>query len=318
MTTRRALRVTSDGVNLHVVTLGDPSRVPVVLVHGYPDNHRVWDGVATRLAEQYFVVRYDVRGAGESDAPRHTAEYALELLARDLRAVVDAVLPPDTRFHLVGHDWGSIQSWESVTRTPPNARIASFTTISGPSLDHAVLWAKARASSDSARSKLSLARQLASSLYIAFFHVPFLPAAAWRLVVGRRWSRYLERQEGVTEHAPSRTQIQDGVQGVELYRANFRAKLRGAEPRQASCPVQLIVPLRDRFVRPQLLEDLPNYVPDLYRRELDATHWVVLSHPQTIAGWIAEFIDCVEANRMSPALIKARWRREAGPETPDA
>lgn len=298
---QQTLRVASSGVGLHVVTLGDPTAPPVVLVHGYPDNHRVWEGVAQRLAADHFVVLYDVRGAGQSDAPSRTADYTLELLSRDLAAVVDAVLPPDARFHLVGHDWGSIQSWESVTNAPLSARIASFTSISGPSLDHAILWAKARASDASARSRLALARQLASSLYIAFFHLPRLPAVVWRFAVGPRWSRYLAREEGVAEHLPNPTQVADGIQGVELYRANFRPRLQNPKPHRAECPVQLIVPLRDRYVRPPLLEDLPKYVSELYRREVDATHWVVLSHPATIAEWIGEFVDCVEAKRAAKA-----------------
>ena len=51
MTTTR--RVTStDGVCLAVHESGDANATTVVLVHGYPDNHHVWDGVADVLAER--------------------------------------------------------------------------------------------------------------------------------------------------------------------------------------------------------------------------------------------------------------------------
>ena len=48
--------VNSQGISLQAYTLGDPKKAPVVLVHGYPDNHSVWQPVAQRLAKHYFVI----------------------------------------------------------------------------------------------------------------------------------------------------------------------------------------------------------------------------------------------------------------------
>jgi len=61
----------SDGVSLavHRYTEVDPGRPTVLAIHGWPDNHRVWDGVAEELAGRYNFVAYDVRGAGESSRP---------------------------------------------------------------------------------------------------------------------------------------------------------------------------------------------------------------------------------------------------------
>lgn len=299
------MRVDSAGVQLHVVTWGDPRKVPVVLVHGYPDNHRVWKPVAERLAKRHYVIAYDVRGAGESDAPRGREAYALPLLAQDLAAVVDAVIP-GRRFHLAGHDWGSIQSWESVTTPRLQTRIASYTTISGPSLDHAAHWVRERALNLSAVDKAKLLQQLASSWYIGFFQLPVLPAAGWRAGFGKLWPTYLETREGVAEAEPNPTQVADGARGVQLYRANFAPKLLQPEPRHAACPVQLIVPTRDNYASPRLYDDLHRWVPALYRRDLEASHWVPLSHPGLIADWIAEFVAGVECGEMSPALQRAR------------
>ncbi|EUA34410.1 alpha/beta hydrolase family protein [Mycobacterium xenopi 3993] len=54
----------SDGVTLAVHPYGeiDQRRPTILAVHGYPDNHHVWDGVAAELADRYNVVTYDVRG----------------------------------------------------------------------------------------------------------------------------------------------------------------------------------------------------------------------------------------------------------------
>ena len=66
--------VNSAGVDLQVFTYGDEKKQPIVLVHGYPDNHSVWEPVAKLLADKYFVITYDVRGAGGSDVPRKQAD----------------------------------------------------------------------------------------------------------------------------------------------------------------------------------------------------------------------------------------------------
>src|SRR3954449_2748026 len=117
--------VMSGDVRLAVEEQGPPHAPTVLLVHGYPDTHRVWDEVADALSGPFHVVRYDVRGAGASSAPRGRKAYRLEHLKDDLLAVADAV-SPDAPVHLVGHDWGSIQSWEAVTEPGAEKRFASF------------------------------------------------------------------------------------------------------------------------------------------------------------------------------------------------
>jgi NAD(P)-dependent dehydrogenase (short-subunit alcohol dehydrogenase family)/pimeloyl-ACP methyl ester carboxylesterase len=302
--------VTSQGVNLQVYTFGDSSKVPVVLVHGYPDNHSVWQPVADRLAKKYFVISYDVRGAGASDAPRKQADYRMSLLSADLAAVVDATVPGQD-FHLVGHDWGSIQSWESVTAEGPlKARIKSYTTISGPCLDHMGHWMRRRTLNLSPSAKTKVFKQALSSWYIGFFHLPVLAPGAWQGGLDKLWPRYLKHRENVQEPEANPTQGKDGKHGVQLYRANFRNKLINPEARHAACPVQLIVPTRDNYVGTQLFEDLHEWVDELYRRDINANHWVPLSHPDTVAAWIGDFVAGVENGKMPGALQHARVRPE--------
>ncbi len=300
-------RINSSGVTLFVTTYGDAANTPIVLVHGYPDNHLVWQPVAERLAAQYYVITYDVRGAGRSDVPKKQADYKMALLAADLAAVVDAVIPA-RKFHLAAHDWGSIQTWESVTTDRLKPRIASYTTISGPCLDHMAYWMRKRTLNLSPAAKAQVLKQALSSWYIAFFHLPVLAPAGWGLGFGKLWPKYLEHREGVVEHEANPHQTDDGKHGVQLYRANFRDKLLHPEERYAACPVQLIVPTKDNYVGTQLFEDLHQWVPELYRRDIHANHWVPLSHPDQIAAWIGEFVASVESGKVTDALQRFRVR----------
>ena len=300
-------RVNSNGVSLSVTTYGDSKNTPIVLVHGYPDNHLVWKPVAERLAAQYFVITYDVRGAGRSDIPKKQADYKLPLLAADLAAVVDHVIP-GRKFHLGAHDWGSIQTWESVTTDRLKPRIASYTTISGPCLDHMGFWVRKRVGNLSAADKAQVLHQFVTSWYISYFHLPLLAPASWRLGMGKMWQHYLQHREGVVEAEVNPTQTADGINGVQLYRANFRHKLLHPEARYAACPVQLIVPTKDNYAPPHLYQDLHQWVPELYRRDIHANHWVPLSHPDQIATWIDEFVSSVDSGEVTPALQRFRVR----------
>jgi pimeloyl-ACP methyl ester carboxylesterase len=108
----------SDGVQLAVVECGQPAAPTVLLVHGYPDTHRIWDDVCAALAADHHVVRYDVRGAGRSGRPADLRGYRLDQLADDLFAVAAAV-SPSRPVHVAAHDWGSVQAWHAVTDGPP-------------------------------------------------------------------------------------------------------------------------------------------------------------------------------------------------------
>src|SRR5690348_7335526 len=136
------MRVRAAGVALevHEQSPWAEGRPTVLLVHGYPDQQEIWDPVLAELPhDELHLVTYDVRGAGASDVPRNRHGYRTELLVEDLAAVVAATVPDDLPVHLVGHDWGSVQLWDAVNaeRGHPRltGRIASFTAISGPSLD---------------------------------------------------------------------------------------------------------------------------------------------------------------------------------------
>jgi NAD(P)-dependent dehydrogenase (short-subunit alcohol dehydrogenase family)/pimeloyl-ACP methyl ester carboxylesterase len=298
--------VASGDVQLAVREWGERGRPTILLVHGYPDSSHVWDATAARLADDFHVVAYDVRGAGQSTAPHPVEDYDLEHLVADTAAVAAAV-SPDKPVHLVGHDWGSIQSWETVTTETMRGRIASYTTISGPSLDHAGYWVLQRLKAGTPAEVSRVASQLLHSWYIGMFHLPMAAPAAWKMGLDKLWPALLEKLDGVAADV-NPTQRKDGSHGVKLYRANVLKRVLKPNERRTDVPVQLIVPLRDRFVTPQLFDDLPQWAPKLWRSNVDAGHWLQVSHPQLVADRIGAFVRFVETGVESPALQRARVR----------
>ncbi|WP_437077584.1 SDR family oxidoreductase [Streptomyces sp. enrichment culture] len=295
----RERRVRTGGVELCVAELGDPERPTVVLVHGYPDSKEVWSRVAPRLAGRFHVVAYDVRGHGRSTAPRPLrGGFTLEKLTDDFLAVADAV-SPDRPVHLVGHDWGSVQGWEFVTVPRARERIASFTSVSGPSLDHFGHWINRRVARPTPRRAVQLLGQGARSWYVYALHTPVLPELAWRGPLGRSWPRLLERAERVPgDGYPTASLPSDAAHGAWLYRDNVRPRLRDPRPdAYAHVPVQLVTPLGDRFLSPRIHDGLERWAPRLTRRTLSSGHWAPRSRPDQLATWITDFVTSVEDGR---------------------
>lgn len=299
------LQIANDAVRLQVRIRGDRSRPMLVLVHGFPDNSLIWREVADLLQDDFCLVMPDVRGAGGSTIPTHTRDYRLPLLVEDLACIIDAVSPQQP-VHLAGHDWGSIQCWEAVTTPRLQGRIASFTSISGPSLDHAAFWMQQtlHRPHDRARRQRVL-NQLLHSWYIASFHLPLAPRLTWRLAFNK-WPARFARWHAGLEPEQFTTQSSDGLHGIKLYRANFLKRLLRPEGRWTDIPVQLVVPTEDRYVTPGLFDDLAGWAPQLWRRNVAAGHWVQRSHPELVAAYLREFIGFIEGGAESAALRAAR------------
>ncbi|MGH3801058.1 MAG: SDR family oxidoreductase, partial [Pseudonocardiaceae bacterium] len=289
----------TDGVRLRVYESGRVGAPTVVCVHGYPDNHTVWDGVAAELAQRYHVVSYDVRGAGASEKPRGRTAYRLDQLAQDLAAVVDAV-SPDRPVHLLAHDWGAVQTWHAVTGAWLRGRVSSFTSISGPCLDHAGHWFRARLRRPTPRALRELITQLVSSWYTALFQLPLLPELAWRTGLAQR---VLALSEPISTPTMS-----DAVCGLALYRANMLPRLGLPGARTTGIPVQVLAPQRDPFVSVALQTDISQWAPNPAVRVLPGGHWLPRTGPQTVARCASELIEHAEGGPEVRALRRARMR----------
>jgi pimeloyl-ACP methyl ester carboxylesterase len=293
--------VSSDGVRLAVYESGPDDAPTVVAVHGYPDNHTLWHDVAGLLAGNFHVVTYDVRGAGASDKPTGRRAYRMTQLVDDLLAVIDTTSPARP-VHLLGHDWGSIQLWPAVTDDRFAGRIASFTSISGPSLDYAGSWV--RRLDEHPRESL---RQFAHSYYIFLFQLPLLPEWAAQRGFIARGARRAGRPMGAAG-----SNAEDAVTGVQLYRANMLTRVSRPKPVPAQVPVQLVVPGEDAFARPTMVvEATTPWVSDLTVVPVSGGHWWFTERPDVLAGLIGDFAAAhpVDAPRDATPVRGGRSRR---------
>jgi pimeloyl-ACP methyl ester carboxylesterase len=155
------LTATRGNLRFDVHTWGPQDGTPVLLLHGFPQSGASWAAVATRLADAgFFCIAPDQRGYSPGARPLRRRDYVLRELVADAVAVVDDVLGPDARVHLVGHDWGAAVAWSLAARHPE--RIATLTAVS-------VAPPKAFLRS------LLTSRQGLASWYMYVFQLPWLP-----------------------------------------------------------------------------------------------------------------------------------------------
>jgi NAD(P)-dependent dehydrogenase (short-subunit alcohol dehydrogenase family)/pimeloyl-ACP methyl ester carboxylesterase len=298
-----------DATRLAVYEEGNPDGPTIVLVHGWPDSHVVWDGVVPLLADKFRVIRYDNRGAGGSAAPKAFSSYTLAHLADDFAAVI-AELSPGQPVHVLAHDWGSAAIWEYVARPEAGDRVVSFTSVSGPSADHFSRYIRDGLKRPYRPKLFSRALSQGAHLgYMAAFSVPVLAPAVVRaaatllLGVVSRGIPAGQRHHGQTFSA-------DAANGLKVYRANFfHSALHPRKDRYVEVPVQLIVNLDDPFVRPYVYDDIARWAPRLWRRDIRAGHWSAFSHPQVLATAVVELAEHLDGKPASRALLRAQVNR---------
>ncbi|HTX96607.1 MAG TPA: SDR family oxidoreductase [Mycobacterium sp.] len=304
----------ADGVRIAVYEEGNPDGPTVVLVHGFPDSHVLWDGVIPRLAERFRIIRYDNRGVGMSSVPKPVAAYTMERYADDF-AAVSGTLCRGRPVHVLAHDWGSVGIWEYLTRPGASDQVASFTSVSGPSQDQLVhyIFSGLRRPWRPRRFLRSISQAM-RLMCMVYFSIPVLAPLQVRLALS-----FAPVRRNMVDNIPeaqihhSAKLASDAAHSVKTYPANyFRSFSRNRPIPIIEVPVQLIVNTNDPYVRPYGYDDSARWVPRLWRRDIKAGHFSPMSHPQVMAAAVHDFADLTEGRQPSRAMLRAQVGRPRG------
>jgi len=102
-----AARHAVNGIEILARTGGPADAPPLLLLHGFPQTHAIWERVAQQLGTQFRLVMPDLRGYGDSDKPIGDvdhANYSKRVMAQDMASLMRHL--GHTRFGVVGHDRG--------------------------------------------------------------------------------------------------------------------------------------------------------------------------------------------------------------------
>lgn len=108
---------------------GDPHAPPIILVHGFPDDVRTWDGVVDALVNAgYRTLAPYLRGFGMTRFLDKNMQRSGQLaaLGHDIIEFVDSM--NIDRFILVGHDWGARAGYVIASLIPE--RVSALVVLS--------------------------------------------------------------------------------------------------------------------------------------------------------------------------------------------
>ena len=248
----------------------------VVLLHGFPQDSRSWDGVAPILHDAGFrTIAPDQRGCSPRARPPRRRDYSIPLLTDDVVDLVETVAGRSP-VHLVGHDWGSVIAWTVASRRPDLIR--SLTAVSVP---HPAAFLRAFVTS----------AQLLRSWYMLVFQFPWIPEF---LLSNRRISRSVLLGSGQSPAAATRDAARLADRSAVRGGVNWYRAMPWAHPRatlgRVTVPTLMVWSDRDIAVGPAGVDATARYVSGPYRSETLAgvSHWIPDEVPDELARLVVE------------------------------
>jgi cis-3-alkyl-4-acyloxetan-2-one decarboxylase len=100
-----------DGIDLHIEGVGAET---ILMIHGWPDTHRLWDSLTDALKDRYRCVRFDLPGYDLAKPPRAIGH-------RDMTTLINRIVmevSPSMPVTLLVHDWGCAFGYEYAMQNP--------------------------------------------------------------------------------------------------------------------------------------------------------------------------------------------------------
>ena len=256
-------RLSVQGTDIVVEGHGETT---LVMVHGWPDTHRLWDGLVDRLKTEYVCARFTLPGFAVGD-PRRLR--TLAEIVGFLEAVVDAV-SPDRPVTLMLHDWGCFYGYQYYMKNP--RRVSRIVGIDVGDVG-------------SKEMKLPLSMVLFTLGYQLWL------VGAW--ILGGRIGDVMTKLMARAVGAPSDSSlVHSGMNyGYYLmYRSLLLRNSQGDVPLEPACPMLFLYGRKKptMFHSDAFVEKL-NRTPGSKAIGFDAGHWLMLEQPNEVASEIRDW-----------------------------
>ena len=262
--------ITINGLSLNVIIEGvGPD---VLLVHGFPDSHQVWrHQIPALVAAGYRVIAPDIRGFGESKAPKGKGSYLVENFVSDLLALLDTLEIDKVR--LVSHDWGAVIGWAFSIAHPQRVDRLVAMSVGHPA----------------AYPRGGLAQKL-KGYYVLICGSPlgerFMKLFDWRM-----FRLVLNYPPEVPHWQAEMSRPGRLYAGIGIYRDNLRLVLPHKYPK-VTVPVMGIWSSGDHALSRKQMFISGEYVdaPWRYEQVDGASHWLQLDAPDKINALLLDYL----------------------------
>jgi pimeloyl-ACP methyl ester carboxylesterase len=267
----------ANDIRLHTALAGPDDGEPVILLHGFPEAWFGWEAQIETLAEAGFrVIAPDQRGYNLSDKPKGVSNYAMAILVQDILGLADRL--GYQRFHLAGHDFGAMVSWNLARYYPFQLKSLAIANVPYP----AVMWNFLRRSPS----------QMLKSWYVFFFQLPRLPeqimkASNWHALISAMPNDLTEAERDRYRNAWNQPGAMTGM--INWYRALMRRGRQSAVSSQIQVPTLILWGQQDAHIS---YEMAPLSAEFCENRRLvtfeDASHWVLHDKPGEVSQFLIE------------------------------
>ncbi|TKB50534.1 alpha/beta hydrolase [Ferrimonas sediminicola] len=254
-----------DGVDLHLEGQGEQT---LVMIHGWPDDYRLWDRQVAAFKSRYRCVRFSLPGF-ERGQPRQLRNMRQMLTALD-SAIAQA--SPDKPVTLLLHDWGCFYGYQYAMRFPERvSRIIAVDVGDSGSRDHQL----------TARAKAMAA---AYQLYLAL---------SWKLgsFLGNPLTRMLAKALG----APAaRSDIHSGMNFPYywLWKGLLTGGKLGIRPVELTQPTLFLYGRNKPFhFHSQAWLERLNATPGSAVVEMETGHWVMVEQPERFNAQVLAWLE---------------------------
>ena len=255
-----------DGIDVLVEGAGAES---IVMIHGWPDSHRLWDRQVESLRADYRCVRFTLPGF-EAGHPRRA--FSLDELV-DVIGHVVAQACAGGPVTLLLHDWGCVFGYQFALRHPQSVK-----RVIGVDIGDA-----------GSRRHLQELTLKAKALIVGY---QIWLAAAWR--IGGRAGDWMARRMAGIVGAPGDPALIGSQMGYPYYVqwAGAAGGLRKARSFVPACPMLFVYGRRKPFLfHSSAWADAVASRPGSRVLAFETGHWVMVSEPaqfnRAIAAWLA-------------------------------
>ena len=113
-----SMKAVVNGAEVHYIDVGASGALPIVLIHGFPFNHEMWQPQIELLKNNFRVIAYDIRGHGKSGIS--DGQYMIEFFVDDLVGLLNHL--KIEKAVLCGLSMGGYIALRTVERNPERVK----------------------------------------------------------------------------------------------------------------------------------------------------------------------------------------------------
>ncbi|RHZ48817.1 hypothetical protein Glove_541g43 [Diversispora epigaea] len=304
-----------NGITYHYVDEGEEGNDVIILLHGFPD---LWYGwryqIPYLVSKGYRVIAPDLRGYGQTDAPRcppnDLLQYGSKNVSKDIKELMDQLKVK--KAIIFGHDWGGFLAWRLCIHypervkaivsvctpyIPPNDNYISLESVAEilPNLQYQVYLSHPKAEieldGNIERCFKAILRTSTVEDHIKLFDGKSMMG---HVIDGVEKSDLISQKELDYYVAQYKTHgFHGGLNWYKTRKVNFQDE-KGTR-KQIHHPALMVTAGKDLHIHPSTTKNMHKFCKDLSIKNIENSgHWVMLEQANQLHEYLDEFLEYVK------------------------